>query len=1084
MRPVYACILISFTIILILILAVIVPLTTTTSGNSLTTDDNRPIATANPTVFSSPELAPTSVPSSSPPDSVWPDENSSFDTAAGDNNEGQLGANALGEPTTAETDQGQVSPVANGFEPSMSPEPSDSPSIPIGEVVITATQSPSPHTGRDPVGPVASQPPPAEIGDEEIIGGQGPFVVSASSTPEEIEWGVDASVEPIMTTEEGDGQGGDFFTSSEPNETMEDGELGLAASSEVDPVEAAQEEGSDQALGHSHVAHAVPGTEYKVYDLDGDGVEEVALDGSRSHSHYYDPGPPPQLAEIVSWVWYGVGGEGKLLAEVSTPFLLFKLGKTRVQLRVEDSAGNSHEEITTVTVLPSRREGVYCYYYEGVGENGGWDIEWNMALGKKPLYGEEMTSIDFSSAKDFPVRYQDKSFQMRCSFSLENPEERPAKFSIQHYGPMQMLIDIPGGHEVIMEKLDQGLHLTTTVYNLPRGVQFLQVMYVREAEYPAVLKLVKMPAVPLHDLARQLPVIHQLSPSNSTLQGGGLMKVIGSGFWNDPFVYINGDEYVLAPDFGRSSAEQIVVEIPSADEEKVVQITVGNQLGGSNAKNFVYAEDALEPVTFEQGQLMGMDGQPYKIKLITNLQYGPDHRLYLASLDSFVYSLGVNGQLEVTDECKSESLGYLRTVIGLAFNYAETELKLYVSSSIFYWEQSGLKGDFPWANGQISVLKPGHNGQCLGVVGDPIITGLPVSNHDHGVNNLLFDDDGLLIFPVGAATNAGVPAESIGGIDESPLSAAILYADIYKAGFNGKIVYDSRIPGESRKIAGDVNILAPGWRNAFDLTLHSNGYVYATDNGANSEFGNRSTSCEEGDLISPYHTDDKLGKVIRGKYGGHANRNRGRQDPSQCVWRHPYENATREYMPPIATFESSTDGLIEYTGDLFSGQLKGNLLASKYSTNDPNDNGRVYRVILNAEGGRKGEVDTLWEGSGLSIEMSPRGDVLMPRLYEANIMVLRAVYERKGDGRLISVMPFRGRVGGGNEVLVSVDGMGKGSTALFGGKACVKVRERKEGSFTCTVPMGMPGGVQVAISRADGVVVKSSGGVDYRYMRI
>lgn len=860
-------------------------------------------------------------------------------------------------------------------------------------------------------------------------------------------------------------------------------ESGLSSTAEPG-MDADLAEDDTHALGYEHVAHAVPGRGYDVVDLDGDGQELVLLDASRSHSHYYDPGPPAKLGEITQWIWYDpVSGEE--LSDASTAFLIFPLGTSEVGLRVVDNFGNQHEESTTVLVRGSTREGVYCYYYDQVGADGfSITLEDNVVNGLLPIFGEELPLLSFASAAAFPDVVSGSAFQARCTFVMDTSGPEAARISVAHYGPLRMLREVPGGHVVVMEDTDWGNVTTTTVYDLPAGTHVMTVIYLRIAEQPAFLKLVDVPAQPIHDLALQLPIIHWLSPPNSTLDGGGMLNVFGSGLWNEPNVYFDG-KIVLTPDPDRSTTEMLSVVVPAVKEAGTVEVTIGNKFGGSNAVNFTYAEDALVPVKFEETRLKGIDADVFKLKLITNLQYGPDHRLYLASLDSFVYSLSVDRELKVSDVCQSESFGYLRTVIGLAFNPADPELKLYASSSIFYWGTSGLEGDMLWANGQISLLKPNFNGNCLGLAGPPIITGLPVSNHDHGVNSLLFDDDGLLHFQVGAATNAGEPAENIGGIDESPLSAASLIADIYKMGFNGTIVYDSSNPGTANQIAGDVEVFAPGWRNSFDLILHSNGWLYGTDNGANAEFGNRSTSCTEAALISPYHSDDRLGKIIKGKYAGHANRNRGRTEPSQCVWRNPFEEATGNFMPPIATFESSTDGLIEYTADLFDGQLKGDIFASKYSTNDPNDNGRVYRVQLDEAGDRKGDVESLWEGSGLSIEMTPWGDMLMPRLYESEIMALKAVYSPKIDGSLISVTPFRGPAEGRNEVLVSVDGLGADAVALFAGKPCTDVREQNEWSFKCDVPAGAPGtSVQVAIQLSNGSVKKSTGGFDYRYMRV
>lgn len=43
-----------------------------------------------------------------------------------------------------------------------------------------------------------------------------------------------------------------------------------------------------------------------------------------------------------------------------------------------------------------------------------------------------------------------------------------------------------------------------------------------------------------------------------------------------------------------------------------------------------------------------------------------------------------------------------------------------------------------------------------------VISGLPVSNHDHAVNGLAFAHDGQLLIQVGGFTNAGIPSAGLG----------------------------------------------------------------------------------------------------------------------------------------------------------------------------------------------------------------------------------------------------------------------------------------------------------------------------------
>jgi hypothetical protein len=67
---------------------------------------------------------------------------------------------------------------------------------------------------------------------------------------------------------------------------------------------------------------------------------------------------------------------------------------------------------------------------------------------------------------------------------------------------------------------------------------------------------------------------------------------------------------------------------------------------------------------------------------------------------------------------------------------------------------------------------------------------------------------------------------------------AILYADIYQPAFNGAVTYDVyAASATTNQTGGDVHVYSPGHRNPYDLVLHSNGEIYATDNGPNSNFG-------------------------------------------------------------------------------------------------------------------------------------------------------------------------------------------------------------------------------------------------------
>ena len=82
-------------------------------------------------------------------------------------------------------------------------------------------------------------------------------------------------------------------------------------------------------------------------------------------------------------------------------------------------------------------------------------------------------------------------------------------------------------------------------------------------------------------------------------------------------------------------------------------------------------------------------------------------------------------------------------------------------------------------------------------------------------------------------TNGGIPGPLTGNQiqKENYFSAATNVAYLADANFNGNVQYDEPDNGVPRTIG--VEPFAYGERNPFGICLHSNGYLYGTDNGPN-----------------------------------------------------------------------------------------------------------------------------------------------------------------------------------------------------------------------------------------------------------
>ena len=90
--------------------------------------------------------------------------------------------------------------------------------------------------------------------------------------------------------------------------------------------------------------------------------------------------------------------------------------------------------------------------------------------------------------------------------------------------------------------------------------------------------------------------------------------------------------------------------------------------------------------------------------------------------------------------------------------------------------------------------------------------------------------------------------------------------------------------------------------------------------------------CGPSDLISDQQREDTMVILQQGKYYGHPNMKRAVyfNQTRQCIWREPSAPSSPDYEAPIGIQYSAAVGVIEYTGDCFDKQLKGNILHVKY----------------------------------------------------------------------------------------------------------------------------------------------------------
>ena len=355
-----------------------------------------------------------------------------------------------------------------------------------------------------------------------------------------------------------------------------------------------------------------------------------------------------------------------------------------------------------------------------------------------------------------------------------------------------------------------------------------------------------------------------------------------------------------------------------------------------------------EEAIFERGVLdLSIDGP-------TSLTFGPDGRLYVASQSEILavtLDLTTHGVLDI-----EQIAGDIEGVLGIAFDHTappEAPLRLYASRQ----EPEGVPGYW----GRVTTFT------APDWVREDVIKDLPSSAPllNHMTNGLAFDNDGRLFIAQGSNTEAGLIGSPEEYYPESPLSEAILVADVNDPTFDGALQYNP--PGQPVDhnvdlIFGDVEVFSPGHRNPYDLVFHSNGYLYATDNGALGQRG--AADCEGGTIETS--VSDELNLVEEGNYYGFPNLNRGRSDPRQCTYHAPQEGSTNGYTGPIEILprHCSCDGIAEYQGLALGGAMNGDLIIARFIRDD------IARLQLSEDGRSVLEITALAENFDMPLDVT------------------------------------------------------------------------------------------------------------------
>ena len=839
-------------------------------------------------------------------------------------------------------------------------------------------------------------------------------------------------------------------------------------------------------------AHAVSGGPYVVQDYDKTGNESVELDGLGSHSHSTEF---RQVHIITTWIWRWQDTKNALADNETgtvtmvgpTPIPQFPLGKTDLTLEVVDTACNRAIHRTTVTVNPSAKPGAYCYFYDmGVSESELMPIPKNILDGVRPTFARDVGDINFMEVADYKrlkVPFTANSFAVRCIFSVIMKTAMMIPYKVAYNG----LVEVYHNDELVLNNTKYGSNVSTVSSSGGIGLQHWEVLYFRKQNRTASaeLKFLDVAGVPLpaetvrHDAATTIPVLERLSKLSGI--AGNDVVLFGSAFVNGVQVKF-GDEIAETID---GSANRLTVRVPEKQgNESTVDVVVMTNAGVSNGITFTYGQ--LRQPCAQMGFVQDTIKKGRKKYEIGNgiavCKFGPDGRLYFGSLFNLLYAITLDKDVQVTHECRTRVPGKLeRAVLGIAFDPTDVDIRMYFSTSTYEWRKTNppkiseyTKG---WTNGKIQSIMVERGGCFNDSSIRDIVTGLPVSNHDHTVSWIEFLPNGNMLISVGGFTNGGVEHPAMGGDPANLLSGAIV--ECPKSGYDIKWTNLTH-PAESKLVTPPngttpCTVYAAGIRNSFGGHLHTNGEVYASDNGPNPEYGNFSLNCWGGTTEGKFKPD-RLLKLQKGKCHGHPNLTRGRMfgRPEECVM-----NSPKCVAPLVDNLPSSSNGVIEYRSNLFVGELKGDLLISEYSAGGT---GLIGRVELDKKGNREEYYRKFQADSGLSIAEGPRGEIVMARVHKSTFLVMRPVCRPQATVTyLIGVHPKRGAWIGGQTVLITGFNFGDTPLARFGAEYCTNVKVIDTTAFTCVTPKGTPNTqVKVVVHGITGENVPTKG-TDYWY---
>ena len=218
------------------------------------------------------------------------------------------------------------------------------------------------------------------------------------------------------------------------------------------------------------------------------------------------------------------------------------------------------------------------------------------------------------------------------------------------------------------------------------------------------------------------PAITSINPIVGSVAGGEKITIFGSGFnhlSSDVTVFLG---WVELSGTAITILNQSTIELiaPPTTVAAPVAIKVQTPVGTSNSMMYTYQSSS--PISFNSNVLTREIASP------TSLAFGPDGLLYVGTLFGTLARIQLDSSYTQVVSTVTSVVAPYRAILGIAFDPLQTSglSDVFITTS-FFFHGSPLSSGGQAINGNVKKI----SGANLDVITD-IVTGLPVSDHDHG----------------------------------------------------------------------------------------------------------------------------------------------------------------------------------------------------------------------------------------------------------------------------------------------------------------------------------------------------------------